>query len=599
VGRSDPPGTGMRQTYRVHVERPADHTGQFTLEVRELDSPTFDVVLPRWVPGSYILQPTARGVTSVRASVAGEHRELRVDPVEVGRWRVWTDGASSVDFHYQVYGHIVATDGFDVTPEHLFLSPVFCFPYVDGRKEEPCEVVVPLPDGWKAVTELTEVDRHPPRFRAESYDELVDSPIDCGTPVVYPIVAGGIPHRIVICGEGGNYEPHRLQEDLGKIAETTIRLFGDSPLARYTFFYHLSDTYDGALEHATSNVGMFRRDTFRPESAYQKFLSVSSHEYFHLYNVKRLRPHVLGPFDYTKENYTKLLWWMEGTTDYFSLLVLRRSGLFSVSRYLEKVAEEIVQLRRVPGRAVQSLEEASLKTWVDYYQRYENTPNQSVSYYNKGHLVSLCLDLEIRHRTEGRHSLDTVLRHLWTEFGRVGKGLGEDELLPVMNSVTGTDLTEFFGHYVAGTREIDFEAFLRYAGLTLHAKEKGPEPDPDGEPGYLGAELKNVDNRPVVTVVYDGGPGHQAGVSPGDEIVAVDRVKVSFEGFPRTLKGLGPGAKVELGLFRRGWWRTVPVTLGQAPPEKMIIESAPSATELERQIHESWLGSAWQPPKAK
>ncbi|MCI4331913.1 MAG: PDZ domain-containing protein [Thermoplasmata archaeon] len=589
----------MRLHYRVHVERPTDHLAQFTLEVRELDAASFDVVLPSWVPGSYEIQPTSRGVVSVGATATGETTPLPVALVDKARWRVTTGGSRSVEFHYTMYGHIVATDGLDVTPDHLFLSPPICFPYVDGRKEEPCEVTVFLPDGWKAFTELKELASHPPRFRAENYDELVDSPIDCGTPVVFPIVAMGVPHRIVLCGEGGNYEPHRLQQDLTKIAETTIRLFGESPVPRYTFFYHLSDTYDGALEHATSNMGMFRRDAFRPEVSYEKFLWVSSHEYFHLYNVKRLRPKVLGPFDYTREVYTRLLWWMEGTTDYYGLLVLRRAGILTPSRYREKIAEQLVELRGTPGRALQSLEDASVRSWVDYYKRYENSPNQSVSYYLKGHLVSLCLDLEIRHRTEGRHSLDSVLRELWVRFGRAGRGLGEEELLPTMNEVTGLDLTEFFSHYISGTRELDIERFLGYAGLSVRAKERPTEPDPDGEAGYLGSTLRNVDNRPVVSSVLSGGPASQAGLSPGDEVVSLERAKVTFDGFTKSLKGLGPGSEVELGIFRRGWWRVVRVTLGQAPPDKLLIEPRPAATEVERSTYESWLSATWETPKAK
>lgn len=592
------PGSTVRQSYRVHVDRPADHLAQITLEVRELDAPTFDLVLPSWVPGSYVIQPTARGIVELTATPGGGTEPLAVTLVDKARWRVATAGARSVEVRYTVYGHLVADDALDITPEHRFLSPPMCFPYVDGRKDEPCEVVLPLPEGWEAVTELREVGRYPSRFRAETYDQLIDSPIDCGTMAVYPFVAGGVPHRFVVCGEGGNLEPHRLQQDLAKIAETTIRLFGESPVDRYTFFYHLSDVYDGGLEHATSNVCMLRRDAFRPESEYQRVLRVSSHEYFHLYNVKRLRPTVLGPFDYTRENYTRLLWWMEGTTDYYGFLILRRAGLLAPGRYLSGIAEHLDLHFRTPGRGLQSLETASLRSWLDYYQRYENTPNQSISYYIKGHLVSMCLDLDIRHRTDGAKSLDTVLRHLWAEYGRRGVGLGEDDLLPAARTATGLDLDDFFAQHVRGTRELDFDRYLGFAGLTARPKERPPEPDVEGEPGYLGATLKNVDNRPVLTSLYRGAPGQLGGLSPGDEVVALNRSKVTYDGFDRALKGFGPGATVEFGVFRRGYLRTVTVTLGTSPAKFEIVPRA-SATDAERRVHEEWLGARWEPPKGK
>ncbi len=589
----------MPITYSVSVERPSEHRAQFALEIPDVRTPFVDLVLPVWVPGSYYIQNTARAVREVRAWTPGRGRALPVERVEKARWRVSTDGVDRIEVAYTVYGHQMITEALDVTPEHWFLNAALCLPYVQGRKDEPMEVVLHLPDGWRAYSELREVAHHPLRLRAEDYDELVDSPIDCGTPVELSTVAAGIPHRIVLCGPGGNYEPHRIEEDLRRIAEATIRLFGGSPLARYTWFFHLHEISDGALEHRSSVSAVVPRTTFRPASAYRWFLLLAAHEYFHLYNVKRIRPKVLGPFDYTKETYTRLLWAMEGTTDYYAHLLLRRSGLVSAEKFLEMIAKEARRLLLTPGRAVTDLESASLQTWVDFYQPYEESVNQSVSYYVKGSLVSLCLDLEIRHRTENRHSLDSVFRTLWTDFGVPGRGLEEGQLLPVMESVTGLTLQPFFDRYIRGTEELDLAAFSRHAGLEFRPKEKSREPEDDEPAGYLGLEYEDLRGHVRVTRVLDGGPARRAGISPGDELVAMNGVKVTHRDFAKMLETTPAGTEVSLSVFRRGWLTTLPATMGKSPPDSYEFAPVADPSPLARRIFESWLESPWKPPKAE
>ncbi len=378
-------------------------------------------------------------------------------------------GSIPLQVQYTVYGHQMVTEAFDLTSDHLFLNAALCLPFVDGHLQEPVEVELHLPPDWKVVTELEEVSSRPPTYRAQTYDELVDSPLDAGHPLVLTIRPHGIPHRISICGEGGNYEAHRLEEDLAKVVDASVRLVGESPLHSYTFFVHLSDVPDGGLEHASSNSAVVLRNSFAPLERYQRFLSLQSHEYFHLWNVKRIRPKALGPFDYTREVNTGQLWWMEGTTDYFSDLILRRAGLYTPAKYLEEAAKIAKVVVSTPGRNALSLEELSRIAWVDLYQPFEESPNQSVSYYGKGYLVSLCLDLEIRHRTEARASLESVVRLLWTEYGKPGRGLEEGELQAVAERATGLDLSEFFDRYIRGTTEVDARALCTVRGPDLRA----------------------------------------------------------------------------------------------------------------------------------
>ncbi len=584
----------MRIRYRVDATQRDGHRGRFSVELEGVSSPTVDLVVPSWVPGSYKLVNYVRGFRDVVARGGSDASRLATERVGSSRWRVRTEGHAQVRVDYTVYGHEMITEALDLTPDHLFLNAALSLPYVDGHQGEPVELELHLPPEWRVVTELEEVRSRPPTYRARDYDELVDSPVDAGRPVVLTVRPQGIPHRISLCGEGGNYEAHRLEEDLTKVAEAAMRLVGDSPLSSYTFFVHLTDVPDGGLEHATSNSGVVSRNIFQPQERYERFLSLESHEYLHLYNVKRIRPRVLTTFDYTKESPTRLLWWMEGTTDYFSDLVLRRANLYSPRRYLEEEAKMAKNVLDAPGRGSLSLEELSQVAWTDYYFPYEETPNQSVSYYYKGHLVSLCLDLEIRHRSETAASLETVLRTLWNEYGKPGRGVGEDELQSIAERATGLDLAEFFARYVRGTAEVDLDRFSRYAGLTFGAKPR-PADDPSPVPGYLGVRHQDQGGFLRVTQVLLDTPAHRAGVSPGDEIVAVNGSKVTASSLPKDLEACPPGSSVDLALFRRGYLHHVALTTGTPPPEKYQFVPEEQPTDRAKKVYAAWVGAPWEP----
>ena len=591
----------MPVRYDVSVEDPRTHRLQVVVDIPETTGATVDLVLPSWLPGSYHIQDQARNIRGLRAAQAGTGAVLPVTKQDKARWRITTEGSTHIEVRYEVYGHSTEDDGVDVTSEHLFLNPGQFLPYVDGREREALEVAVHAPNDWRVFTELPEIGRSPARFRARDYDELVDEPIDCGTPVELTVRSAGIPHRILLCGRGGNFEAHQVETDVGKITEAAIRLMGSSPLQHYTFFYHLGDSSEwpvmGGLEHKHSTSIVVGRTSFRPEETYRHVLGVTSHEYFHLYNVKRIRPRVLGPFDYTKENYTHLLWAMEGSTDYFCDLILLRAGLLTTPKYLEEVGKKIRSYLNTPGRKVASLEQLSFNAWIDEYKRYEETPNQSISYYLKGDLATMCLDLEIRHRTEGKTSIETVFRTLWEEYGQKDRGLEETEILSVANRVTGLDLTDFFQHYISGTTEIDFGVFLGYAGLKVEAEEKPPGKEDEPIPGWLGITTKEEAGHVRIRSVLEDSPGRRAGLSPGDEIIALDGQRLASTDLSKELKRFPPGSSIEVTVFRRGLLTSVPAETGKAPPEKLLITPTDDASALARRVYEGWIGSAWEPRK--
>lgn len=591
----------MSVRYDVSVENPKNHRLQVVIDIPEVTGSTLDLVIPAWVPGSYHIRDQARFLRELRAVQAGTSTSLPVSKQDKSRWRVDTGGATHVEVRYEVYGHELSDDGVDSTEEHLYINAGMCLPYVEGREREPLEVAVHVPSPWRVFTELAEVGKSPARFRARDYDELVDEPIDCGAPVELNIRPSGIPHRILICGRGGNFEAHQVETDVAKVVEATIRLMGSSPLQHYTFFFHLTDPgggpVHGGLEHKNSTSIVLGRTSFRPEEDYRHVLAVTTHEYFHLYNVKRIRPRVLGPFDYTKENYTHLLWAMEGSTDYFQLLIMLRAGLGGLRKFLEDTAWRIRKYLATPGRKVASLEELSFDTWIDLYQPYEESANQSVSYYLKGGLATMCLDLEIRHRTEGRLSVETVWRALWDDYGAKDRGLEEDEILLVANRATGLDLGDFFAKYISGTAEIDFGVFLGYAGLKTEPQEKPPGKDDEPPAGWLGVTLKDDAGRAQIITVVDDGPGRRAGLSPGDEIVALDGQRVRYSDLSKSLQRYPPGSSVEVTAFRRGFLTSLRVETGKAPPEKLLIVPVEDAPPLARRVYEGWLGVPWEPRK--
>jgi predicted metalloprotease with PDZ domain len=590
---TDPP----QIRYEIRAPHPSDHRIVVTVHVGGLTGAPFEIVFPSWIPGSYWIQDRVRNVSDLSARAAGHPDPLPLRRTEKARWRIEPGSHAAAEVEFTEYANELRSGGLDVSDEHVFLGTGFALPYVEGRRSEPLDVVFGTSPDWTVHTELPQVGRHPPTFRAADYDELVDSPFDVGRAPSFPIHPLGVPHRLVLCGSGGNYEPHRLQTDVGRIVEASIRLFGDSPVPSYTFFYHLTSGNASGLEHLRSSSCLVPRTAFRTPSEYRNVLSLTAHEYLHLYNVKRIHPKAFDPFDYTRETYTRLLWAMEGTTDYLTWIVLRRAELISPERALSDLAELIRRYRDLPGRLRQSLEEASLAAWVDFYHPEEETPNRSISYYLKGKLVSLCLDLELRSRTGNASSLESVWRELWTAYGRERRGLGESELPEVVERVTGIDVPGFFADYVAGTKEVDFERFFGLAGLTLRARAMPRRPDDDPNPGYLGTEVENSSGQVKVTAVRDGSPGRAAGLSPGDEVVAVDGGRVRFDDWTKALGRYLPGSPLELTVFRRGRLATVSVVAGESPPKELAITPDPDAAGAAKAVYGTWMGAPWTPPK--
>jgi predicted metalloprotease with PDZ domain len=615
--------------YTIAMLRPHTHLYDVTLDIDKVNSPTLDVALPVWTPGSYMVREYARHIqqftattpspaaalessaaTTPSPAAAGEEaggEGLPWRKIDKSTWRIETGGAARVRVGYQVYANELSVRTSHLDATHGFFNPATLCMYIPGRTNEPLAVRVLAPEGWRVTTGLETMNDeggtlkvpsdsetssfivHRSSFAAQDYDELVDAPFECGTHGLLEFAVDGIPHRIALWGHG-NEDQARLVEDTQKIVEAARDMFGGLPYAHYTFIVHLSDGRGGGLEHRNSVAMIVDRWTFRPRASYERYLSLTAHEFFHVWNVKRIRAAPLGPFDYRSENYTRQLWAMEGVTDYYTDLLLLRAGLIGPDRYLERLAEHITALQSQPGRALQSLEQSSFDAWIKHYRPDENTRNIAISYYLKGGLVALLLDLEIRHRTNSARSLDDVLRYLFERFPASGPGIPEEGgYRAAVEAVAGSSLAEFFTRYVAGTDELDYDRALGYAGLRLEwSHEQAPE---DGQaPAWLGVQLKTEHGRLLISSARSDGPAYAAGVYAGDELLALDGFRVDEERLKARLAERAPGEIITLSLFRRDELLHVPVALAPAPHDKLAIVRRDDASAEQRATYAGWIG---------
>ncbi|MBX5465466.1 MAG: M61 family metallopeptidase [Clostridia bacterium] len=609
--------------YHVAMPEPATHYFEVSLRVTGLagfrgasaaggpaPEGTLEFSLPVWTPGSYSIEDYAKHLVDLRAESDGEEAgaELPLEKVGKSTWRVRLQGHEALRLRWRVWAHQLDVDAADLDEHHAFWNGTLLFLYLEGGKELPCTLEVEAPAGWEVYTGLEPVEGRPGLFRAADYDELVDCPVECGRPRLYTFEVEGVPHRLVLDGHG-NEEPERLVADVRAIVAEAARMMGGLPYRHYTFLVHLVDRRGGGLEHRNSTAIQVGRFRFRDPKEYSRTLTLFAHEFFHLWNVKRIRPVALGPFDYLRENLTRLLWAMEGLTDYYAWMLVGRAGVVPRERFLAYVAEAVQRLEETPGRRVQPVAESSWNTWIDFYRPDENTPNTGISYYVKGSLVGLALDVEIRSRTEGRRSLDDVMRLLWERYGSRDRGVPELEgWKAVAEEVSGFSLDDFFARYVTGTEEMDWAGPLEFLGLELERRREEPEEEgaAGGEPmpgsderwawwyekrpgAELGVRLESREGRLLVATVLEDGPAYGSGLAPGDEIVAVDGFRVVDEkGLRERLADRRPGERVRLTTFRREEERRVEVKLGERRPSRYALKPVPEPSEAQREAFAAW-----------
>lgn len=569
--------------YTLSFPAPQTHYVEVTATVPTGRRADVDLMMAVWTPGSYLVREYARNVEAVTAA-GPDGRALDVDKSKKNHWRIVTGGAPSITLKYRLYCREMSVRTNWVESDFAMINGAPTFITLADLAPRPHEVIIIPAPAWKrSVTALPEMGGGEHRYRAPDYDTLVDSPIVVGNPAVYDFVVDGKKHSLVNVGEGGVFDGTRAAKDLETIVKEDRRLWGFLPYDRYVFFNMITES-GGGLEHKNSTLLMTNRWTTRTRRAYLSWLELASHEYFHAWNVKRLRPAELGPFNYEDENITRSLWIAEGFTDYYAELQVHRAGLSTRDEYLEGLSNAIEALQTTPGRLVQSAEMASFDAWIKYYRPDENSPNTSISYYTKGTVIAFLLDAKIRKETA--KSLDDVMRAEYERFSGA-KGYTPEEFRLEAEKVTGISLKQFWDAAVESTAELNYSEALDTFGLRFK-----PVPPPVADrpaKTWLGITTRNDNGRLVVTQVQRGSPADVAGINVDDEILAIDDFRVRADRFENRLEQYKPGDKVSVLVARREQLLKVDVPLMSEPVRSWRLEVNPNATEIQRRELEAWL----------
>ncbi|HEX6998856.1 MAG TPA: PDZ domain-containing protein [Gammaproteobacteria bacterium] len=564
--------------------------------------------LPSWIPGSYLLREFARHVVAVSAQSGGA--AVPVEKVDHSTW-LCRGAQGELTVRALVYALDQSVRGAFLDRRRGYFNGTHLFLLPAGREAEPVELAIERPahaacDEWRVATAMTPraVDeRGFGTYRAADYDELIDHPVEISDFESVEFEAGGVPHLLVVAGRFDS-DLERVATDLAQLCETQIDFFGrPPPFDRYVFLGLAVGEGYGGLEHRASTSLIFSRDDLpKPGEPsvtgdYQRFLALASHEYFHTWHVKRTKPAAFVPYDLSRRNHTRLLWVFEGFTSYYQEIMLLRSGLVGAAAFLQRLGELATRVYRVPGRLKQSLEAASFDAWDVHYKPEPHSVNTSVSYYGKGALAALALDLELRRDTGGKVSLDTVMLELWRRYGAKGVGVPEDGFEALVGEVSGLDLAAFFDGVVRGTQDPPLEELLRDFGITLGFRpQTGPDDkggtrraDADGEVLALGCITRERDAGLELVAVLDGGPAERAGLEPGDVLIALDRLKVNERNLRRRLARFEAGERVTASVFRGDELIEVGLVLRPAPLDTVYLEpddGDPAAVERRK----AWLG---------
>ena len=562
----------MALDYTVSFDKVKSHYVTVDLTFDATGKDFVDFKVPVWTPGSYKVREFSNAFENVTAG------DKEVKRINKNTWRISTSGASEVKLSYDVYSFTVSVRQSYADENYAFLHGVSAFGYLEGYEKEQITLSIVPYAGWNNVeVALPQTKAAGYVFTCENYDLLADSPIALGNFDKTSYVSGKVPHTVVMIGEG-NYDLETIREDFKKISDSQIAMMGDHPSDRYTHFVYNVGNGGGGLEHLNSQTSMMYRWGYTSKGRYRNFLGLIAHEYFHLWNVKRVRPIQLGPFDYDKEVYTDMLWIAEGITSYYDDKTLHRIALYDDEEYLGILASQINRLENSPGKDIMSLAHSSMLAWVKAYLPTEESMNTTVSYYNKGMIAAAMLDLEIR--ANGKKSLDDVMTTLYTDFyKKKGRGFTHEEFIAVCTEMAGKNMKPFFEDVIFSTKPLDYESIFSQYGISITDKNA------DKTTPWSGVVSSHSNGKTTITNIYSKSPAVNAGLSVNDEIIAINgwRVDDKLENHDGKY-GVNDG--VEITYSRDG--KLFTTTLTYAKSTQVAFELKKSETENE--LRKAWLG---------
>ncbi|GAA3961382.1 PDZ domain-containing protein [Hymenobacter antarcticus] len=567
--------------YTLAMPAPQSHYFEVKMDLGGFPAEYTDVKMPVWAPGSYLVREFAKNVEGLQARTAGG-QALAVEKINKNTWRVRHPKQASFQVSYRVYAFELSVRTSFIDADHGYLNGSSVFMYPADNKMLGSTIAVQPAAGWSQVSTALRPAAGKFTYKATSYDELADSPMEIGNQKVLEFTANGTPHQVAMFGTYTVDEP-KLLADLKKVCEESHRVVGRNPLDHYLFIVHHLERGGGGLEHLYSTTLEVGRTAYATEAGYKSFMGLVAHEYFHLWNVKRIRPVALGPFNYDQENYTHMLWVSEGMTEYYSKIINERAGIISREEYLGKLGNALSEVENTPGNRIQSAAESSFDAWIKYYRPNENAANTQISYYSKGDLIGTWLDLNIAEATKGEKHLDDVFRLLYdTYYKKAGRGFTDQEFQNAVATVAGRRYDAFFQNSVYGTKPIDFAPVLAYAGLTLSN-------NPVANDGTLGANFSNRTGKLLVTGVVRDGAAWTDGLNVNDEILLVNGVAPGTETV-NALLSAPVGTAVSVQVRRDGLPRDLKLTMRANPNRKFTIQPMASPTPAQQKVLAKWLG---------
>ncbi len=597
--------------YAITPVNPGAHLFEVSLTIASPDPAGQVLSLPAWIPGSYMIRDYARHIVSIRAESGGE--TVRLTSLDKSSWRA-EKVAAPLTVTAEIFAYDTSVRGAHLDTTHAFFNGPCVFLSVAGQEQLGCELEIlppPAPHGknWRVATAMRRAGADKYGFgtyAADNYDELIDHPVDMGELLIGEFEAAGIPHAIAIRGKP-RIDMARLCHDLATLCEQHLDFLGKpQDLDRYLFLLQVLPDGYGGLEHrhSSSLVCAYSELPSRGDdtvsNGYRRFLGLCSHEYFHLWNIKRMQPAAFIPFNLQQETYTGLLWVFEGITSYYDDLALVRSGLITPESYLELLGENITRVQRTHGRFRQSVEESSFYAWTKFYKQDANATNAIVSYYSKGATIALALDLTLRHGTDDKVSLDEVMRECWRRYFESGTGMPERGLEAVAAELSGLELGDFFERYVRGTADLPLSALLREMGVKLQFRESLGSSDKGGKPPagttrplpWLGAKLIRSNGRNSFATVRAGSPAEKAGIAPGDEAVAFNDRRLTANNIDQHLRGHLPGDKVSISVYRQDELLHFSARLAKRPQDTAWLVIDDELTPEAAARRNAWLAQA-------
>lgn len=566
--------------FNISFTEPQAHYAEVEMNISGLVKDYIDVKMPVWAPGSYLVREFSKSVEGFHATASD--KTLKYEKVSKNAWRVYAAKANQIKIKYRVYAFEVSVRTSFIDESHAFLSSTGIFMYPDGLLHTASTVKINPYKGWaKVSTGLEPVSGKTFTYAAADFDTLYDCPIEVGNQDVFEFMASGVKHEVAMFG-GGNYDKERLKVDMAKIVEQGTAIYGENPNKHYTFIVHNFLSGGGGLEHMNSTVLGAKRDAYGTEAGYKGFLDLVAHEYYHLWNVKRLRPVALGPFDYDKENYTTNLWVAEGFTAYYENKLMLRAGFIDEKGFVDALVTAVSNVANTPGNKVQSVAEASYDAWIKYYRPNENSNNSTVSYYAKGEVVGLLMDLEIAHATKGTKSLDDVMKAMYLQNKAQKRGYTDAEFKAMVEKISGKSFTDFWAKYVNGTHALEYDKYFGYAGIKVSNENEGKSVP------YLGIASKNAGGRVFVTVVSRNSAAWIGGLNVNDEILSVDGapVEIAIDKMP-AIAAKKVGEMVNFKVGRDGVVKDITITLKANPNLKLAGQIDEGASELQQAVRKA------------